>query len=166
MNNEWRTQATDDFSKAFFKLMNNSVFGKFLESVRKHREFLIEHSPRVIRKLIRSPNFKNRVILNERTNLCLIEMGKTRVVFDKFIQAGALILDLSKTHMFDFYYNVMKRVVFPDERVTLAYMDTDSLTYDIATSSLTQRLMQHRHYFNLSNYPEDHPLYDISNKGV
>ena len=166
MNNEWRTQATDDFSKAFFKLMNNSVFGKFLESVRKHRNFTIENSPHEIRRLIRKPNFKNRVILNEKTNLCLIEMGKTTIFFNKFIPAGAAILDLSKTLMYNFHYSVMKRIVFPRERIELAYMDTDSLTYDIAISSLAQRLMHHKRYFDFSNYPESHPLYDISNKGV
>ena len=134
--------------------------------MRKHREFIIENSSRVIRKLIRKPNFKSRMILNGRTNLWLIEMGKTSIVFNKFIQAGASILDLSKTHMYDFHYRVMKGLIFPNERITLAYMDTDSFTYDISTSMLTQRLLEFKHYFDFSNYSVDHPLYDEINKGV
>ena len=166
MNNEWRQMATDKFSKDFFKLMNNSVFGKFIESVRKHRDFIVNDSLTEIQRLIRKPNFKNRVILNERTNLCLIEMGKTSICLDKFIQAGTSILDLSKAHMYEFHHQIIKREIFPDDRISLMYMDTDSLTYHIHTRSLTERLLPHKRHFDFSNYPEGHPLYDVSNKAV
>ena len=166
LNNQWRTAATDTFSKNFFKLMNNSVFGKFLESLRRYQNFIPTNSLREIRRLIRKPNFKSRAIFNERTNLYLIELGKTSLVFDKFIQAGASILDLSKAHMYEFHYKIMKGEVFPDVKITLMYMDTDSLTYNIRVPSLTKRLLAHKRYFDFSNYPCDHLLYNISNKGV
>jgi len=166
LNNQMRTMATDEFSKGLYKLLNNAVFGKFLESLRKHRNFILTQSLKQIRKLIRKPHFKNRVILNERTNLCLIEMGKTSVVFDKFIQAGAAILDLSKAHMWEFHYETMKAQIFPNERITLLYKDTDSLTYNIRVPSLTERLLPYKAHFDFSEYPEDHPLFDIANKKV
>ena len=128
LNNLKRTEATDAFSKNFFKLMNNAVFGKFLESIRKHRNFLLRSCPREVRKLIRQPNFKSRAILNEQTGLCLIEMGKTSIFMNKFIQAGATILDLSKAHMYGFHYDVMKSQIFSNDEISLLYMDTDSLT--------------------------------------
>jgi len=166
MNNQWRTTATDEFSKNFFKLMNNAVFGKFLESVRKHRDFFLTNSPRKIRKLVRKPNFKTRTILNEHTNLCLIELGKTRVYLNRFIQAGATILDLSKAHMYEFHYNTMRGEIFPEGELSLLYMDTDSFIYSIRSSSLTDRLLPFKRHFDFSNYPSTHPLYDITNKGV
>jgi len=107
LNNRLRTAATDEFSKCLFKLLNNAIFGKFLESVWKHRIFVVSRSLREICSLIQKRSFKRRMILNERTNLVLIEMGKTSIVFDKFIQADASILDLSKAHMYDFHYDIM-----------------------------------------------------------
>jgi len=96
----------------------------------------------------------------------LVELAKTSVLFDKFILAGAAILDLSKAHMYKMHHDVMKLRVFPEERITMAYMDTDSFTYHIEIPSLTERLLVNKAYFDFSNYPPDHVLYDLTNKGV
>ena len=60
----------------------------------------------------------------------------------------------------------MKGEIFSNDGICLMYEDTHSLTYHIRVSSLTERLSPHNRHFDLSNYLEDHPLYDISNKGV
>ena len=94
-------------------------------------------------------------------------MGKTSIFMNKFIQAGASILDLSKAHMYGFHYDVMKRQIFSNDEISLLYMDTDSLTYHIRIAgALTERLSCYKNYFDFSNYPANHPLYDSSNKGV
>ena len=62
-------------------------------------------------------------------------MEKMSIVLNKFIQVGASILDLSKTHMYDFHYNIMKGLIFPNDRISLIYMDTNSFMYNIHKSS-------------------------------
>ena len=68
--------------------------------------------------------------------------------------------------MYNFHYQIMKGEIFLNDRISLMYMDTDSLTYNIHVPSLTERLLPYKRRFDLSNYLQDHPLYDISNKGV
>ena len=166
LNNERRKLATNDFVKDFYKLMNNCCFGKFLESIRKRRTFYLTTSNTQLEKFVRKPNFKSRAILNNTTSLVLIEMGQKKIYFNKFIQAGGAILDISKTVMYDFHYNVMKEQVFPDTDLRLAYTDTDSFIYNIYSSTFTERLLLHRHHFDFSEYSNDHPLYDPTNKKV
>ena len=93
-------------------------------------------------------------------------MAKTSLALDKFIQAGVCISDLSKCTMYGFHYEVMKRQIFPNERIILMYGDTDSFTYSIQTSSLVERLSAHKEHFDFSEYPEDHRLYSLTNKKV
>ena len=169
LNTERRKVATTDFAKDYHKLMNNACFGKFLESIRKRRSFVLTNKKSTILKNIRKPTFKSRLILNEKTNLILIERARTKLYFDKFIQAGGAILDLSKTLMYNFHYKIMKSKIFPNNNLSLAYTDTDSFIYNIhidSPATLTSYLLPHKNYFDFSNYPQDHPLYDASNKKV
>jgi hypothetical protein len=101
-----------------------------------------------------------------REDLIGVEMMKNKVVLDKPIGIGFTILDLSKMHMFDFYYNVMKKHF--GNRVRVAYTDTDSLVLRIETKDITQELLHPdlNQHFDFSNYPKDHKLYSTQNKGV
>ncbi|GFX21321.1 uncharacterized protein TNCV_2252681 [Trichonephila clavipes] len=100
-----RTKASNDFEKDFFKLMNNSVFGKTMENIRKRLDIRLCCDTKKVEKLIAKPNFRGRNIFSE--NLAAIHMNKTKVKFDKPIYVGMSILDLSKHLMYDFHYNVM-----------------------------------------------------------
>ena len=100
MNTRLRTEAKDDFAKDFFKLMNNSVFGKTMENVRNHRDIKLVTANERRKKLVSEPNYHTTKYFSE--NLLAIEMKKKRVVLNKPIYLGQTILDISKTLMYDF----------------------------------------------------------------
>ena len=119
-NTKLRTAATNDFEKDFFKLMNNSVFGKTMENIRKHRNIkLVTNKDKYLRTVMK-PNFKSGVLFGE--NLMGCEMGCTKVVMKKPIYLSQAILDLSQIVMYKFHYDYMK-LKFKDFQ--LCYMDTD-----------------------------------------
>ena len=75
VNTELRKKATSDFEKDFFKLMNNAVFGKTMENVRKHRDIKLVKSDKKRNKLVSEPNFHTTKLINN--NLAIIEMRKS-----------------------------------------------------------------------------------------
>ena len=106
-NTQLRATATNDFEKDFFKLMNNMVFEKMMEIIRKHRNIkLIMTEEKYLRGVIK-PNFKSGVRFDQ--NLMGCEIKKTTVVMNKPAYLGQAILDLSKIIMYEFHYDYMKR---------------------------------------------------------
>ena len=106
-NTELRKEAKNAFEKDFFKLMNNSVFGKTIENIRKRQNVKLLDNRKKALKLSSKPNFDRATIFDE--HLVAIHMKKTEVYFNKPIYVGQAILDLSKTLMFDFHYNYIKK---------------------------------------------------------
>ena len=106
-NTELRKEAKNAFEKDFFKLMNNSVFGKTIENIRKRQNVKLIDDRKKALKLSSKPNFDRATIFDE--HLVAIHMKKTEVYFNKPIYVGQAILDLSKTLMFDFHYNYIKK---------------------------------------------------------
>ena len=80
--------------------MNNSVFGKTMENVRKHRDIKLVTTDRRRNKLVSEPNYHTSKRFSE--NLMLIEMKKTKVKMNKPVYLGMPILDISKTLMYKF----------------------------------------------------------------
>ena len=129
-NTELRKTATNSFEKDFFKLMNNSVFGKTIENIRKRQNIhLIDNRKKAV-KLSSRPNFDRCTIFDR--NLIAVHMKKTEVYFNKPVYVGQAILDLSKTLMFDFHYNYIKKKY--KDKAELLFTDTDSLMYQIKTN--------------------------------
>ena len=129
-NTQLRTAATNDFEKDFFKLMNNSVFGKTMENIRKHRNIKLVTTEEKYLHTVMCPNFKSGVLFGE--NLMGCEMGKIKVVMNKPVYLSQAILDLSKMVMYEFHYDYMVPKYSLD-KLKLCYMDTDSLVYNIKT---------------------------------
>ena len=93
MNTKLKTNAKNDFEKDFFKLMNNAVFGKTMENVRKHIDIKLVTSNKRRNQLVSEPNYHTTKYFSE--NLMAIEMKKTRVKMSKPIYFGMSILDIS-----------------------------------------------------------------------
>ena len=129
-NTQLRTAAINDFEKDFFKLMNNSIFGKTMENIRKHRNIGLVTTEETYLRTVMKPSFKSGVLFGE--NLMGSEMGKIKVVMKKPVYIGQAILDLSKIVMYEFHYDCMVPK-YGLENLKLCYMDTDSLVYDIKT---------------------------------
>ena len=106
MNTKFRATAKNDFEKNFFKLMNNSVFGKMIENVRKRRDIKLIVTEERRKKLVSEPNYASCMAFSD--SLMAIEMRKTRIYMDKPILVGQAILDKSKELMYEFYYDCLK----------------------------------------------------------
>ena len=152
-NTKKRAGALTDFEKNFFKLANNSVFGKTMENKRLHRMVDIVDSKKKAERLISLPTFKNVTVFRE--NLIAIERRKTSIKFDKPIYSGFSILDMSKTLMYDFHYNFIK-VKYPGANSQLCFSDTDSLLYKLKTKNVHKDMIENAHYFDFSDYPDTH----------
>ena len=124
-NTDLRKKAKNAFEKDFFKLMNNSVFGKTIENIRKRQSVEIMDDRKKALKLTSKPNFDRVTIFDE--HLVAVHMKKTEVYFNKKIYVGQAILDLSKTLMFDFHYNFIRKKY--GNKAELLFTDTDSLMY-------------------------------------
>ena len=126
-NTEKRKHAKNSFEKDFFKLMNNSVFGKTMEIFRKRVDVRLVTNEKKLDKLTSKPTFVSSKIFNE--NLMAVHKVKETLTLNRPAYVGMCILDLSKTLMYDFHYNYIKKKY--NNRARLLYTDTDSLTYEI-----------------------------------
>ena len=155
-NTQLRMAATNDFEKDFFELMNNSVFGKTMENIRKHRNIKLVTTEEKYLHTVMKPNFKSRVLFGE--NLMGCEMGKIKVVMNKPVYLGQAILDLSKIIMYEFHYDYMVPK-YGLEKLKLCYMDTDSLVYDIKTEDFYEDIADDvPARFDISGYYPNQPL--------
>ena len=153
-NTELRKLANNAFEKDFFKLMNNSVFGKTIENIRKRQNVVIVDNRKLALKLSSKPNFERVTIFDE--NLIACHMKKTEENFNKPIFVGQAILDLSKTSMFDFHYNFIRKKC--GDKAELLFTDTDSLMYLIQTEDFYKDINKDiKKKFDTSDYPEKHP---------
>ena len=121
MNTKLRQNTTNNFEKDFFKLMNNAVFEKTMENLRKHRNIKLATTERRRNYLVSEPNYHTTKFFTE--NLLAIEMRKTKILLLKPVYLGLSILDLSKTTMYEFWYDYVKPKY--GENAKLCYMDTN-----------------------------------------
>ena len=154
-NTNLRTQAKNNFEKDFFKLMNNSVFGKTMENIRNRVDVKLVNTKEKLKKLVAKPNLKSPPkIFSE--NLVSVHLKKTSLTMDKPVYLGMCILDLSKTIMYDFHYNYIKPKY--GAKAKLLFTDTDSLMYEIETEDFYKDISEDvKDRFDTSDYPENHP---------
>ena len=153
MNTKLRKEAKNDFEKDFFKLMNNSGFGKTMENVRKHRDIKLATTDEKRNKLVSEPNYHTTKRFSE--NLLAIEMKKTKVKMNKPIYLGMSILDISKTLMYKFWYDYFKPKY--GDRAKLCYTDTDSFIIHIMTEDFFEEISNNVEvWYDTSNYDKNY----------
>ena len=122
MNTELGTDAKNDFEKEFFKLMNNSVFGKTIWNVTKHRDIKLVTTDKRLNQLVSETNYHTAKCFSE--NVVAIEMKKIKVKMNKPMHLGLSILEISETLMYEFWYDYIKPKY--QNNAKLCYMNTDS----------------------------------------
>ena len=135
-NTELRSESKNAFEKDF-KLMNNSVYGKTMENVRKQRDINLVTTNSEKRKLVSEPNYHTCKQFSE--NFMAIEMKKTKILMNKPVYVGQAVLDISKTLMYEFWYDYI--IPKYDDKVTLCCMNTDSFIFHIKTDVLYEDIM-------------------------
>ena len=161
-NTEKRKNAKNDFEKDFFKLMNNSVFGKTMENLRKRVDVRLVTDENKLLKLVSKPTYVSSKIFNE--NLVAVHKIKETLTLNRPAYIGMCILDLSKTLMYDFHYNYIKDKY--RDKARLLFTDTDSLTYEIESKDVYKNFWKDKDRFDNSDYPQESPYFDKTNKKV
>ena len=154
LNTDLRTKGKNAFEKDFFKLMNNSVFGKTMENIRNRVDVSLVGNREKAQKLIAKPNLKHWICFDE--NLIGIHLKRIKLVFNKPVYCGMSILDLSKTMIYDFHYNY----IIPKfgKKQKLLFTDTDSLCYEIETEDFFADIAGDvKELFDTSNFDKNHP---------
>ena len=92
---EMRKESKSVFEKDFYKLMNNSVFGKTMQKVRKMVDIKLVKTDgsenEKLRKIIGKPYF------NRRVKFSALQVNKTKSTLNKPIHIGFSVLDLCTT---------------------------------------------------------------------
>jgi hypothetical protein len=160
-NTKKRMQAKNAFEKNLFKLMNNSVFGKTMENIRKRVSIKIANTEEEAQSYVSKPGYVRYV---KMLNFYVIHMKKANLYFNKPVYTGLCVLDLSKLLMYGFYYEHMK--VKYGDRCTLLYTDTDSLLMEIETEDVYKDTLEDLDMYDTSEYEKEHYLYSPKNKKV
>ena len=140
--------------------MNNSVFGKTMENLRKRISVKLVNNSKVYVRCISKPSFISQKIFSE--NLVTIHEIKPVLILNKPIYLGFSILDLTKLLMYEFHYKDIKSKF----DAKLLFTDTDSLVYEIKTEDVYEDFYQDKNLFDVSDYLLDSKFFDPANKKV
>jgi len=154
LNTRFRTDASNEFEKQLYKLMNNAVFGKTMENVRNHTDvrLVTRWDGRYgAEAMIAKPNFHSRSVFSE--NLMAVELRKLEVKLNKPIYIGMCILDISKICLYEFHYEYM--IPLYRDKCKIMYTDTDSLIYFIECEDVYSDMKRCISRFDTSDYTED-----------
>ena len=157
MNTKLRKEAKSEFEKDFFKLMNIAVFEKRMEKVRKDGDIKLVKTDKRRNQLVSEPNYHTTKYFSE--NVLAIETKEANVKMNKSVYLGMSILDISKTLMYEFWYDYIKPKY--QNKSKLCYMDTDSFAIHIKTEDVYEDIANDvEKWFDISNYDEndDRPL--------
>ena len=163
MNTDLRKKVKNDFEKYFFKLMNNTGFGKTMENVRKNRYIKLVTRERRRNYLVSKPNYHTRKFVTK--NLLTKEMKETEILMNKTVHLGLSILELSNILMYVSWYDYVKPKY--SGKAKLCYMDTGSFIVYIKTDDIYKDLAKDvGTRFDTTNYELGRPLPKEKNRKV
>ena len=161
-NTQKRTQAKNSFEKDFFKLMNNAIYGKTMENLRKRVDVRLITDDKKLLKMTSKPTYVSSKIFNK--NLVAVHKIKETLTLNRPAYLGMCILDISKTLMYDFHYNYIKKKY--EDKAKLLFTDTDSLCYQIEADDVYKDFYNDKYKFDFSDYNKNSKYYDDSNKKI
>ena len=164
-NTRKRNKAKNEFEKAFFKLLNNSAFGKFLENVRNRLELELIKKDDSKKSIRQQSKLTFNGVQNSYENYDSYTIKKNEVVMDKAIYVGFSLLDLGKLHMYETYYDTLQPY-FGQENLQLHYVDTDGMFLSMKTENITEDLKNLENKFDFSNLDKNHEIFSEKNKKV
>ena len=143
--------------------MNNSVFGKMQENLRRRVNVDLITDANTLCKRFAKPSFSQGIPITDC--LTVVQCKVQKITLDRPIYAGYTVLELSKLHIYNFHYNHMK-VKYPHaDQLRLLFTDTDSLAYTVRTNNIYRDMVvDAATKYDFSEYPLDHPLYNTSNR--
>jgi hypothetical protein len=153
LNQRLRAASANEFEKEFFKLMNNSIYGKTCENLKKRTDIKLVLNEQKRKALIEKPHCLGFKIFGE--NLAAVEMRKIQLMINKPFYVGFSVLELSKLHMARFHYEYI--VPKYGEKASLLFTDTDSLMYYIETDNVYEDFWADRDRFDFAAYPRVDP---------
>ena len=158
LNTDLRAKAKNDFEKDFFKLMNNSVFGKTMENIRNRVNVRLvsggEKGEKKAKNLAAKPSFEGCTIFDD--NLVAMHIHKTKLVFNKPVHLGISIPDIGKIKMYNFHYGFIKSKY--SDKAKLLFTHTDSLAYEVMTDDFFADISDDVYErFDTSNFESNHP---------
>ena len=157
-NTKKRQESTDEFNKAFFKLLINCVYGKSMENIRKRINVKLINDSKEYLKCVSRPNFISQKIFDKK--FIAVHRTKTVLTLNKPIYVGFCILELSKLLMYKFHYDY----VCNTSDVRLLFPDTGSLVYEIKSGNVYEQCFKDKYLFDFSGYLVNSKYYDNSNK--
>ena len=159
-NTDKGKNAVNSFERKFFKLMNNSVFGKTIENLRKRISVTLINNSKNYVRCVSKPNFISQKVFSE--NFVAIHQIKPVLILNKSIYVGFSISDMSKLLMRKFHYECIKNKF----DAKLLFTDTDSLVYEIKTEDVYENFYGDKNLFDISDYSLNSKFFDPVNEKV
>ena len=160
-----RNKAKNDFEKDFYKLLNNAFYGKTMENVRNRLKikFIKKDDYREIMKQQSKLTFNG--IHKSYDNCDSYTFKQNEVLMDKPIYLGFTVLELSKLHMYETYYDILQPY-FGQENIHCHYFDTDAYILSLNTADIIKDSKNLEDLYDFSNLDKNHELFSNKNKKV
>jgi len=162
LNTQFRKTAKSTFEKDFYKLLNNSLYGKLMQNLRKNIDVHIVDTVQAAERQLSKHTCAAWSEINE--NFTMIQQHQRKIFWSKPTIIGFTVLELSKLLMYDFHYCTIKPMY--GDKVKLLFTDTDSLCYEVETEDVYKDMEKIKDQLDTSDYHPDHPLFNTVNAKV